>query len=73
MRGRKPTICPDEIISVILKFKDRVITEVNGEKVSENININMYINNRTSCIMVKYFNFGSIYTIKIIFFIDHNS
>lgn len=32
MRGRKPTICPAEIISIILKFKDRVITEVNGEK-----------------------------------------
>jgi len=32
MRGRKPKICPNEIIGVILKFKDRIITEVDGEK-----------------------------------------
>jgi len=32
MGGRKPVISPDEVINIILNFKERVITEVNGEK-----------------------------------------
>lgn len=32
MKGRKPAIDPSKIVAAVVKFKDRVVKEINGKK-----------------------------------------
>eukprot|EP00102_Acyrthosiphon_pisum_P022436 XP_016659646.1 PREDICTED: uncharacterized protein LOC107883669 [Acyrthosiphon pisum] len=70
MGGRKPVISPDEVINIILNFKERVITEVNGEKkvvvASNNVwqDISSQLNNRMSINALHVFVYKGYHGIK---------